>query len=227
MDSIKCAKQSIRAIISKSSVPEDSFHSENVLKWIINLKSDADEALQIAALAHDIDRADEHKKIKRNNFSDYNKFKSEHAKNSANILKGILIKCNVKQSIIDEKWSNSPVLIIRDHGNNFMGMVGLTQNHFLPGNFELGYQFPEKAWGKGIATLATEYALNIAFNTLEAYKVNADCYGENIGSKKVLEKSGFIQEGCQKEYYKLDFIIDDKALYGITRQQFIEFQKKK
>jgi RimJ/RimL family protein N-acetyltransferase len=134
---------------------------------------------------------------------------------------------DVKQSIIDEKWSNSPVLIIRDHGNNFMGMVGLTQNHFLPGNFELGYQFPEKAWGKGIATLATEYALNIAFNTLEAYKVNADCYGENIGSKKVLEKSGFIQEGCQKEYYKLDFIIDDKALYGITRQQFIEFQKKK
>lgn len=102
MDSIKCAKQNIRAIISKSSVPEDSFHSENVLKWIIKLKSDSDEALKIAALAHDIDRADEYKKVKRKNFSGYNKFKSEHAKNSANILKGILIKCNVKQSIIDE-----------------------------------------------------------------------------------------------------------------------------
>ena len=102
MDSIKCAKQNIRAIISKSSVPEDSLHSENVLEWIIKLKSDANEALQIAALAHDIDRAYEHKKIKRNNFSDYNKFKSEHAKNSSIILKGVLIKCNVKQSIIDE-----------------------------------------------------------------------------------------------------------------------------
>lgn len=102
MDSIKCAKQNIRAIISKSSVPEDSFHSENVLEWIIKLKSDSDEALQIAALAHDIDRADEHKKVKRKNFSDYNTFKSEHAKNSANILKDILIKCHVKQSIIDD-----------------------------------------------------------------------------------------------------------------------------
>ncbi len=102
MDSIKCAKQNIRAIISKSCVPEDSLHSENVLKWIIKLKSDADEALQIAAIAHDIDRADGHKKVKRNNFLDYNKFKLEHAKNSANILKGILIKCDVKQSIIDE-----------------------------------------------------------------------------------------------------------------------------
>ncbi len=102
MDSIKCAKQNIRAIISKSCVPEDSLHSENVLKWIIKLKSDADEALQIAALAHDIDRADGHKKVIRNNFSDYNKFKSEHAKNSANILEDVLIKCHIKQSIIDE-----------------------------------------------------------------------------------------------------------------------------
>jgi len=102
MDSFKCAKQNIRAIISKSSIPEDSLHSENVLEWIIKLERNADEALQIAALAHDIDRADEHKKVKRNNFSDYNTFKSEHAKNSANILKDLLIMCHVKRSIIDE-----------------------------------------------------------------------------------------------------------------------------
>ena len=102
MNSIKCAKQKIRAVISKSSVPEDSLHSENVLEWIIKLECNADEALQIAALAHDIDRADEHKKVKRKNFSDYNTFKSEHAKNSANTLKDVLIKCHVKQSIIDE-----------------------------------------------------------------------------------------------------------------------------
>lgn len=102
MDSIKCAKQKIRAIIAKSSVPEDPPHSENVLAWIINLKPDADEALQISALAHDIDRANEKTKVKRSNFKDYNKFKSEHAKNSAYILKDILNKCHVKQSIIDE-----------------------------------------------------------------------------------------------------------------------------
>ncbi len=102
MNSVKCAKQKIRAAISKSSVPEDSLHSENVLEWIIKLECNADEALQIAALAHDIDRADENKKVKRDNFSNYNTFKSEHAKNSANILEDVLIKCHIKQSIIDE-----------------------------------------------------------------------------------------------------------------------------
>jgi hypothetical protein len=102
MDSIKCAKQKIRLVISKSSVPEDPVHAENVLEWVLKLKSDANNALQIAALAHDIDRVDEKRKVQRYDFNDYNEFKAAHANNSAKILKEILHECHVKQSIIDE-----------------------------------------------------------------------------------------------------------------------------
>ena len=102
IDSIACAKRKIRAIISKSSVPEDPIHAENVLQWLLKLKPDADETLQIAALAHDIDRADERRKIQRSDFSDYNQFKDAHANNSAKILKEILHECRVEQSIADE-----------------------------------------------------------------------------------------------------------------------------
>lgn len=102
MDSINCAKQKIRAIILKSSVPEDPRHADNVLEWLLKLKPDADEALQIAALAHDIDRADEKRKIQRADFDDYDQFKAVHANNSARILKEILYECQVGQSIIDE-----------------------------------------------------------------------------------------------------------------------------
>jgi len=102
IDSIACAKQKIRTIISKSSVPEDPIHAENVLEWLLKLKPDADETLQIAALAHDIDRADERRKIQRSDFSDYNQFKDAHANNSAKILKEILHECRVEQSIADE-----------------------------------------------------------------------------------------------------------------------------
>ncbi len=102
IDSISCAKRKIRVIISKSGVPEDPIHAENVLEWILKLKPDADEALQIAALAHDIDRANERRKIQRSNFNDYNQFKAAHAKNSAEILKKILHKCQVEQSVVDK-----------------------------------------------------------------------------------------------------------------------------
>ena len=102
IDSIACAKQKIRAIISMSSVPEDPIHAENVLEWLLKLKPDADEALQIAALAHDIDRADERRKIQRSDFNDYDQFKAAHANNSATILEEILHECQVGQSIVNE-----------------------------------------------------------------------------------------------------------------------------
>ena len=102
INSIARAKQKIRAVISKSRVPEDPIHAENVLEWILKLKPDADEALQIAALAHDIDRADEKRKILRSDFNDYDTFKAAHAKNSAKILRKILNGYHVEQTIIDE-----------------------------------------------------------------------------------------------------------------------------
>ncbi len=102
MDSIACAKQKIRDMISRSRVPEDPVHAENVLEWLMKFEPDADEALQIAALAHDIDRADSARKTERSHFSDYDQFKAAHATNSAKILKEILQQCQVQQSIVDE-----------------------------------------------------------------------------------------------------------------------------
>ncbi len=99
IDSITCAKQKIRAIISKSNVTEDPVHAENVPEWALKLKPDANEAMQIAALAHDIDRAVEKRKISRSDFNNYNTFKAAHAKNSAEILKEILNGCHVKQGM--------------------------------------------------------------------------------------------------------------------------------
>ena len=101
-NNINSAKQKIRNIISQSSVPEDPRHAENVLEWLLKLEPDADIALQLAALAHDIDRADESTKIQRANFNNYNQFKTAHAKNSAAILQEILQECHVELSIIDE-----------------------------------------------------------------------------------------------------------------------------
>jgi|TARA_B100001971_G_scaffold202249_1_gene215820 hypothetical protein len=102
INSIVCAKQIIRAVISKSSVPEDPIHAENVHEWLLRLKADADETLQIAALAHDIDRADETRKIQRADYDDYNEFKAAHSRNSAKILKEVLHECQLEQPIIDE-----------------------------------------------------------------------------------------------------------------------------
>jgi len=75
-DSIVCTKRRIRALIAESKVPEDPRHAENTLAWLLKTKPDADEALQISALGHDIDRAVEARKIQRASYEDYDAFKA-------------------------------------------------------------------------------------------------------------------------------------------------------
>ena len=55
MNKIDCAKKKILSVISGSEVEEDLRHAENTLEWLLKIKPDADQALQISALGHDFD----------------------------------------------------------------------------------------------------------------------------------------------------------------------------
>jgi len=104
MDSIECTKQKIRAVVAGSKVPEDSLHAENTLDWLLRLEPDADQALQIAALGHDIERALKARKVRRSDFPDYDTFKAAHARLSAEILRGIMEDCGVQQEMAGEVY---------------------------------------------------------------------------------------------------------------------------
>ena len=102
MDALECIKRRIEETIARSRVPEDPLHARNTLEWLLKLKSDADVALQIAALGHDIERAMEERKVRRENFSDYEEFKKAHALNSARILKEIMEECGADEDLIND-----------------------------------------------------------------------------------------------------------------------------
>jgi hypothetical protein len=105
MDDIDCVKKKIEEIIEKSSVPEDPLHSKNTLEWLLKLKPDADEALKITALGHDIERAIEERKVKREDFSSFDEFKKAHALNSARIMAEIMEECTIGKKLADDIFS--------------------------------------------------------------------------------------------------------------------------
>ena len=126
-----------------------------------------------------------------------------------------------EKALEEGRWPSNPTYIIRDDNGHFVGEVAIHEVMFLKGNFDVGYQLPECAWGKGIATAACKVVTELGFNVLGAHKLTADCYGGNIGSRRVLEKSGFTIEGTHTKYYKLDTgDFDDKILFGQTKEQF-------
>ncbi|ENK2109259.1 GNAT family N-acetyltransferase [Vibrio alginolyticus] len=132
---------------------------------------------------------------------------------------------NTAQAIKDGVWPDSPTFVIRGQQGQYMGMCAVTAVMFLTGNYEVGYQLPTRAWGKGVATRACQMMTEIGFTELNAHKVSADCYASNAGSYKTLEKNGFTQEGRQKDYYKLEQGFDDKLYYGMTAEQFASLNR--
>lgn len=102
MTPIDCVKKKIEDVIALSAVPEDPPHSKNVLRWILKLDPKADRALQIAALGHDIERAFKDRKVKRQDYKNYDQFKEAHAQNSVVILKEIMTECHLDEKIRDD-----------------------------------------------------------------------------------------------------------------------------
>ncbi len=62
MDSLARVERWIAEVIAGSQVPEDPVHSRNTLDWLLRFDPEADPALRIAALGHDIERAVESRK---------------------------------------------------------------------------------------------------------------------------------------------------------------------
>ena len=102
MDRIEYAKRKIREAVATSKVQEDPAHADNTLEWLLKFDPTADPAMQVAALAHDIDRAVEERKTRRSDFDDYDVFKAAHAQNGAKILREILDDCQVAKLIAEE-----------------------------------------------------------------------------------------------------------------------------
>ncbi|MFQ5824539.1 MAG: DUF4202 family protein [bacterium] len=99
LDFLTNIEKEIEQIIQKSNLPEDFQHAHNTRIWILKLKPDANWALQLAALAHDIERAIPQRKITRSEYEDFNAFKRAHALNSARIVGEILEKYPLSDTI--------------------------------------------------------------------------------------------------------------------------------
>ena len=60
---------------------------------------------------------------------------------------------------------------------------------------ELGYWLAEDYWGRGIMAEAVRQICREAFDRFDILRIFAEPFAENLGSRRVLEKAGFVCEG--------------------------------
>lgn len=94
-------KKEIEKIVAQSDLVVDPAHSKNTLEWLLRLKPDADEALQIAALAHDIERGyDRNQKEHSNDPREYEEYRQKHPIRSAQITVDLMKEYSYEENMI-------------------------------------------------------------------------------------------------------------------------------
>lgn len=85
----------------------------------------------------------------------------------------------------------------------------------------LGYWIGRPYAGRGHATAAVRAVLAFAFDTLDLHRVEASCLPANLPSRRVLQKSGFRQEGEARAYLKINGAWADHLLFGVVSDDWV------
>lgn len=85
---------------------------------------------------------------------------------------------------------------------------------------EIGYILRPDYWGKGIMTKVVEQIFDYGFNQLKLNRIWATTDAENIGSEKVMQKTGMIKEGLLRQDIKLKNGFRDTLVYSILYSEY-------
>lgn len=87
---------------------------------------------------------------------------------------------------------------------------------------EIGYELAPEWWGKGVMPEAAGAILAFGFARMGLHSVEAQIHPDNAGSRRVLEKLGFVQEGYFREnYYDLvEGRFTDTAVFSLLKQDW-------
>ena len=115
--------------------------------------------------------------------------------------------------------------ITRKGSGRLIGSCGhwrLLKQHFRS---EIGYELAPEQWGQGIMPEAVAAILRFGFEHMGLHSVEAQIEPNNQGSRRVLEKLGFVQEGYFRENFVVEGIFTDTAVFSLLKADWLKRDK--
>lgn len=101
MSNFEQIKKEIEKIIANSYGATDMAHAHGVLERVLKMKPDADEAMQIAAFGHDIERGvPMENRPKSKDFANYDEYKVWHATRCAQLMEETLNRLGCEKDFV-------------------------------------------------------------------------------------------------------------------------------
>ena len=111
--------------------------------------------------------------------------------------------------------------IVADDDDNALGTCIICEVDNNNKNCEIGIKLARSAQGKGIGTEAIKRAVDYAFRHLNMHRIYARILEDNIASRKLFEKIGFVFEGKQRQAVFKNGKYNDLCLYGLLEEDYL------
>ncbi|GGH49424.1 ribosomal-protein-serine acetyltransferase [Paenibacillus silvae] len=107
-----------------------------------------------------------------------------------------------------------------------VGMIGLHYIDWRNKATSIGYFLSESSQGRGIVTTAIEKLITYLFNDLKLNRVIIQCAENNIRSRAIPEKLGFVNEGTSRQAQWLYDHYENIVTYSLLSSEWQECVSK-
>ncbi|MCE3294518.1 MAG: rimL [Crocinitomicaceae bacterium] len=107
----------------------------------------------------------------------------------------------ILQRVIQHEQQQAYLLVIEE-GGQLIGMLGLKEIDWTFPKAEIAYFIDQAFQGKGIISQALKTLIEFSFGELQLQKIYARISPENPGSRKVVEKNGFVFERLVRDDFQ-------------------------
>ncbi len=122
--------------------------------------------------------------------------------------------------IVDGYHQGNHLLWGIEYAGQLIGTIDFVTINDTHNYAEIGYVLSEDYWNKGITTEATKRLIDFGFQELGLVRIQARCFEENIGSQKVMEKSGMLFEGLLRKSMLVKGHYQNVKMYAITDEDY-------
>ena len=113
------------------------------------------------------------------------------------------------------KWG-----VALQHDDQLVGTCGFNQYSQVHRWAELGFDLAQPQWGKGLMRQAVAAVLQCTFRQDQVDRVHAFVRVDNRRSERLLQRSGFVREGCLRSYRVCRGQPRDFYIYGLLRSDW-------
>src|SRR5262245_57199965 len=137
-----------------------------------------------------------------------------------------MVEAMIERSV--SRWAAGELsrwAVALQHDDQLVGTCGFNEHSRVHRWAELAFDLAPAHWGKGLMRQAVTAVLQWAFRQDEVDRVQALVRVDNRRSERLLERSGFVREGCLRSYRVCRGQRHDFYIYGLLRSDWAAAQQ--